>query len=311
MPKKSKTSLTTKHHRTAAMVSMTRSPREPFFGEAQNQNRKTLSPIAPEAFWKGLKTKTFGRSFYSFSEVTSTNDIAAQLVEKGVPEGTLVTAEAQTKGRGRQGRVWTTSQGKALAFSLVLKPRLSSQEIAGITLASAVAVAKTLEAYGLKPQIKWPNDLLLKDKKVCGILTEVGPRHDNRQSVILGIGLNLNQGAKDFPLAIRSLATSLYRASGRKVDRVEFLQKLMGHLETVYGWMNQKKFSRVLSEWRKRSVTLGQWVKVTQIAKTFEGQVVDIDPRGFLLVRRETGHTETVLSGDIEILKTKVKKRRS
>ena len=269
---------------------------------------RSVQPIQPEAFWKGLKAKSFGRSFYSFSEVTSTNDIASQLIAKGAPEGTLVTAEAQTKGRARQGRVWTTSQGKALAFSLVLKPRLSSQEIAGITLASAVAVAQTLEVFDLKPQIKWPNDLLLKGKKVCGILTEVGPRHDNRQSVILGIGINLNQGAKDFPLAIRSLATSVYRASGHRVDRVEFLQKLMANLETVYGWMNEKKFSWVLAEWRKRSVTLDQRVKVTQIAKTFEGRVVDIDPRGFLLVRRETSLTETVLSGDIEILKLKTRK---
>jgi BirA family biotin operon repressor/biotin-[acetyl-CoA-carboxylase] ligase len=166
-------------------------------------------------------------------------------------------------------------------------------------------VAQTLEGYGLKPKIKWPNDLLLGGKKICGILTEMGLRHDNRQSVILGIGINLNQRAGDFPLPIRSLATSVLRASGRRVDRVEFLQKLMKQLETVYGWMNKKKFSRVLAEWRKRSVTLGQRVKVTQGHKHFDGQVVDIDSHGFLLVRRETGRVETVHSGDIEILKNR------
>src|SRR5580698_8286064 len=101
----------------------------------------TVKPISTELFWKGLKTKKFGRSFYSFSEVTSTNDVASKLIENHAPEGTLVTAEAQTKGRGRQGRIWTTSRGKALAFSLVLKPRLSLQEIPGITLMAAVAVA--------------------------------------------------------------------------------------------------------------------------------------------------------------------------
>ncbi len=289
----------------------TKAPRKPLIWKLQKQNKKTLSSISSELFWKSLKAKTFGRSFYSFSEVASTNDIASQLIEKGAPEGTLVTAEAQTRGRGRQGRVWTTSQGKALAFSLVLKPRFPAREIPGITLVAAVAVVQTLEAYGLKPEIKWPNDLLLRGKKVCGILTEMGPKHDNKPSVILGIGINLNQSAKDFPLDIRLLATSVYRISGRKIDRVEFLQKLMVKLETVYGWMNQKQFSRVLGEWRKRSVTLGQWVKVTLGHKYFEGQVVDIDSRGFLLVRRETGQTETVLSGDVEVLKTKIKKRRS
>src|SRR5580693_7140651 len=102
-------------------------------------SQPTVKPISTQLFWKGLKTKTFGRSFYSFSEVTSTNDVAAQLIVKGAPEGTLVTAEAQTKGRGRQGRVWTTSRGKALAFSLVLRPRLNHGQIPGITLAAAVA----------------------------------------------------------------------------------------------------------------------------------------------------------------------------
>ncbi|HXL73941.1 MAG TPA: biotin--[acetyl-CoA-carboxylase] ligase [bacterium] len=264
-----------------------------------------LNPISPEAFWKGLKAKSFGRVFYSFSEVTSTNDIASQLIGKGAAEGTLVTAEAQTRGRGRQGRVWMTSRGKALAFSLVLKPKLEIRQIPGITLAAAVAVSQTLEDYGLKPKIKWPNDLLLDGKKICGILTEMGPRYDNRLSVILGIGINLNQRAGDFPLPIRPLATSAYRASGRRVDRIEFLRKLMVKLETVYGFMHQKRFDKVLAEWRKRSVTLGQRVKVTQMTKFFEGQVVDIDLHGFLLVRRETGRIETVHSGDIEILKTK------
>jgi BirA family transcriptional regulator, biotin operon repressor / biotin---[acetyl-CoA-carboxylase] ligase len=267
---------------------------------------KATPPLQPELFWKGLKAKSFGRSFYSFSEVTSTNDIASLLISKGAPEGTLVTAEAQTKGRGRQGRVWTTSQGKALAFSLVLKPKLEVRRIPGITLAAAVAVAQTLEAYGLKPEIKWPNDILLKGMKVCGILTEMGPKHDNRLSVILGIGINVNQRAGDFPLPIRSLATSIYRASGRHVDRIDFLRKLMGKLETVYGLMNQKRFSKVLDEWRKRFVTLSREVKVMQGRKSFEAYIVDVDVDGFLLVaRRGTGNVERVLSGDIEILKIK------
>jgi BirA family biotin operon repressor/biotin-[acetyl-CoA-carboxylase] ligase len=282
-----------------------RAPREHFLGKDRKPKNleKHLIPIPAEMFWKGLKAKNFGRSFYSFSEVTSTNDIASELIGRGAPEGTLVTAEAQTKGRGRQGRVWTTSRGKALAFSLVLKPKMEIRQIPGVTLAAAVAVAQTLEAYGLKPKIKWPNDVLLKDKKVCGILTEMGPRYDNRQSVVLGIGINLNQETKDFPLNIRSLATSAYRASGRRVDRIEFLQKLMARLESVYGLIHKKRFDKVLVEWRKRSVTMGQWVRVTEGSKKLEGQVVDIDSRGFLLVRREKGQTETVLSGDIEIIK--------
>jgi BirA family biotin operon repressor/biotin-[acetyl-CoA-carboxylase] ligase len=268
-------------------------------------------PLSAEIFAKGLKTRSFGRNFYSFSEVTSTNDVAAELIRKGLPEGTLIIAEAQTKGRGRQGRRWTTSSGKALAFSLVLYPRVNPDKIPGITLAAAVGVALTLEEYGLEPGIKWPNDILLGGKKLSGILTEMGPRRDNRPSVILGIGINLNQKVSDFPNEIRTLATSFYRASGKRVDRAEFLRKLMKNLEKSYGWWNKGSFARVLKEWRKRSVTLGQKVRVENGSDSFEGLVTDMDADGFLRVLEDSGKFRKVLSGDVILLKKPVSKRHS
>lgn len=271
----------------------------------------STEPISAELFAKGLRSRRFGRAFYSFSEVTSTNDIAGDLIRKGTPSGTLVLAESQTKGRGRQGRQWTTSSGKALAFSLVLYPQARPDKIPGITLAAAVGVALTLESYGLQPGIKWPNDILLGGKKLCGILTEMGPRRDNRPSVILGIGINLNQSARDLPAEIRALATSFYRASGKKVDRVEFLQELMKNLEKTCGWWDEGKFARVLKEWRKRSVTLGQKVLVENGVGSFEGQVKDIDEHGFLLVTDKDGLSQKVLSGDVVLLKKRDIKGRS
>jgi BirA family biotin operon repressor/biotin-[acetyl-CoA-carboxylase] ligase len=266
-------------------------------------------PISPELFSKGLKTRTFGKTFYSFSEVTSTNDVAAELIRKGTPEGTLVTAEAQTQGRGRQGRRWTTSQGKALAFSLVLYPKVRPDKIPGLTLAAAVGVALTLEEYGLKPSIKWPNDILLKGKKLCGILTEMGPRRDNRHSVILGIGINLNQKASEFPTEIRASATSFRRVSGKQVDRTDFLRRLMRQLEKVCGWWDQGSFRKVLKEWRKRSVTLGAQVRVEVGNGSFEGKVSRIDADGFLWVLDKTGLSQKVLSGDVILLKKSSKRR--
>ena len=234
-----------------------------------------------------------------------------KLAEEGCSEGTVVLSESQTKGRGRQGRHWTSTEGKSLAFSILLRPSLHPDELSEITLAAAVAVAKTMEYFHLRPQIKWPNDLLLGGLKVCGILTEMGPKKDKIPSVVLGIGINLNQSTKDFPKELRQTATSFYRSAGRKIDRVRFFQKLMYCLEGTYQWVGERRFSKVLSEWRKRSVTLNQQVKVSQGHHVFHGQVLDLDEKGALLVRNDLGMIERVTSGDVEILTPKKGKRAS
>jgi BirA family biotin operon repressor/biotin-[acetyl-CoA-carboxylase] ligase len=268
-----------------------------------------LSQLQPENLLRGLKTKSFGRSVLCFEKVTSTNDVILKLAEAGCQEGTVVTAEFQTRGRGRQGRRWVQTKGKGLAFSLLLRPKLHPDELSEITLAASVAVAKTLENFRFRPQIKWPNDLLLGGRKVCGILTELGPKKDKMTTVILGIGINLNQATKDFPRELRGTATSLYRFSGRKLDRARFLQVLLYQLEETFRWVTERRFSKVLSEWRKRSATLGQQVKVTQAHRLFYGQVVDIDEKGALLVRNDIGITERVTSGDVEALPSPLSKK--
>ncbi len=262
-----------------------------------------------DSFQKGLKTKTFGRSFLALSRATSTNDVAFNLIHQGALEGTVIAAEEQTKGRGRQGRRWTQTPGKGLAFSVILRPRMGMIEAAGVTLAAGVAAAKTLEDFGLKPRIKWPNDLLLNGKKVCGILTEMGPKKDKMGSVVLGIGVNLNQTKRDFPGEIKSTATSVYLSSGKKTNRVRFFQRLLLHLEESYGWLAEDRFSKVLAEWRKREDSLNRQVKVTQSRRVFYGQAVGLDERGALLVRNDSGIVETVHSGDVVMLKSKIMRR--
>lgn len=251
---------------------------------------------------KGLKTKSFGRNLLWLEKTTSTNDVVAELARQGAPEGTVVAAETQTQGRGRQGRRWSSAVGKSLAFSILLRPKLHADELPEITLASAVAVARTLEDFHFKPQIKWPNDLLLEGRKVCGILTEMGPKKDRMASVVLGIGINLNQTAGDFPKELEGIATSLYRISGRKTNRAHFFQKLLLHLEETYRRVLERHFSKILAEWRKRSVTLGRQVQVTQSHHVFYGQVVDADEKGALLVRNDLGIVERVTSGDVQTL---------
>lgn len=266
------------------------------------KRKVTPSPLTPQAIWKGLGTAVFGRALYCFPKVASTNDAAMELAAAGASEGTMVTAEVQTRGRGRQGRRWVQTAGKGLAFSIVLRPKLSPDELPEVTLAAAVAVARTFEAFRVRPKIKWPNDILLSGKKVCGILTETGPKKDKMAVVILGIGINLNQTASEFPAELKRSATSLLRATGRKTDRAAFLRKLLMNLEEVYGWLGARRFSKVLFEWRKRSSQLGGQVKVTQAGRVFYGQVLDIDEKGALLVRNDLGMVECIISGDVESL---------
>ena len=256
----------------------------------------------PDPILKGLKTKTFGHNLLCLEETSSTNDVVLELSKQGAPEGTVVAAESQTQGRGRHGRKWVSAGGKSLAFSILLRPKLHGDELPEITLAAAVAVAKAMEDFHLKPGIKWPNDILLGGVKACGILTEAGPKKDRMASVVLGIGINLNQNTKDFPGELKGIATSLYRASGRKVDRTRFFQRLLLRLEEAYHTVADRRFPRILAEWRKRSSTLGRQVKVTQGHHVFYGQAVDADEKGALLVRTDLGMVERVTSGDVQIL---------
>jgi BirA family transcriptional regulator, biotin operon repressor / biotin---[acetyl-CoA-carboxylase] ligase len=264
-----------------------------------------MTPINSIKTLKDLKTKTFGRNFHYQPRVVSTNDTALSLCEAGVPEGTVVVADVQTKGRGRRGRNWTTTKGKSLALSIVLRPDLRAEALPGITLAAAVAVARTLEAFQFHPLIKWPNDILLSGKKVCGILTETAPKKDKIIPVILGLGINLNQRAADFPKDLRPIATSLYRVSRRRIDRLLFLQNFLPQMETAYQWILMGRFSKVLSEWRKRSATLGNRVRIVEANRVYSGLALGLDKSGALLVRNEKGLVERVLSGDVEVVKRK------
>ena len=264
--------------------------------------KNTQNRITPERFRRGLATRTFGRIFFSFTKVTSTNDVALYLAEGGAPEGTVVSAEIQTRGRGRQGRSWVMNEGKALAFSVVLRPKVHADEAAKFTLAAAVGVARCIEDYRLKPQIKWPNDLLLKGKKVCGILTEMGPKKDKLPSLILGIGINLHQGNGDFPKELRKTAASLFPEGGQKPDRTAFFQRLLLRLEEACHWVSEGRFQKVLVEWRKRSAISGCQIKVSQAHHCFYGQAVDVDEKGALLVRTDQGMVERITAGDVQTL---------
>jgi BirA family biotin operon repressor/biotin-[acetyl-CoA-carboxylase] ligase len=268
--------------------------------------------LFPERLLRGLETTRLGKTLHAFQKIGSTNDRALLWGEKGTEDGTVLVAENQTRGRGRQGRSWISSEGKGLAFSVLLRPALSFQEASELTLAAAVAVALALEKWKLKPRIKWPNDVYLGGRKVCGILTETRGKQDKIAFAVLGIGVNLNQGPGDFSKDLRSVATSYYRHTGKKIDRVAFFQSLLFQLEKVEGWVRKRQFQRVLSEWRKRSLLNQRQVRIHQPGRVLYAQVVGVDEQGSLLVRNDFGMVEKILAGDVELLrlsKRKVQKR--
>src|SRR5271170_6533657 len=181
------------------------------------------------------KTKVIGRDIQVFEQTTSTNDVIEKLARDGVKEGVVVFAESQTKGRGRLGRKWISPERKGLWFSILLRPDLRPQETTQLTVASATALRRAIQSEtGLKPEIKWPNDILIHGKKVAGILTELNAELDKVRYVILGIGVDVNLDTGEFPAELKKIATSLKIESGEIISRAELATAILRELDKDY-----------------------------------------------------------------------------
>jgi len=256
--------------------------------------------LYPDEIISNLKTKVLGRKIFSYASTTSTNDIAYSLAEEKVSEGAMVISEKQTRGRGRLGRQWVSPEGKGIYLSLILRPKLSPAEAGKITLMSSVCVANILRReFAIDAFIKWPNDVYIANEKVAGILTELAAEQDAVKFIILGIGINLNASPGELPKG----ATSLSLKFGEKVDRISFLQDLLLELEHYYQKINLSKFEQIIQQWRNHSMTLGKRVKVKWRGVLVQGQAMDIDNSGALIIRDDFGFSHHILSGDIELVK--------
>jgi len=248
----------------------------------------------------GLNNKILGKKIIILDTVASTMDEAFRLGMENCPEGTVICAEAQSKGRGRMGRVWNSPKGKGLYFSFVLRPNLPLNCLAQLTLMSAVAVAEAIESISdLKPLIKWPNDILLEDHKLAGILTEVRAESDQVKFVVVGIGLNVNATLNQLVTG----ASSLKVAAGQSFDRAQVFQAILRFLEKGYVKVLRHEFAGIMEEWKKRSATLNRRVRITDPAGTFEGQAVDLDEDGALLIRKDNGLIIKRSAGDVFIMR--------
>ncbi len=250
------------------------------------------------------KTKVIGRDIRVFEETTSTNDVIEKLARDGVKEGVVVFAESQTKGRGRLGRKWMSPTHKGLWFSILLRPELTPQETTQLTVASATALRRAIKnVVGISAEIKWPNDLLIGGKKVVGILTEMSAEVDRVRHVILGIGVDVNQDAAEFPPELRKIATSLKAEAGEEICRAELATEILRQLDFDYARICSGKFALVADEWETGCLTIGKNVSVQMGARQIRGCAEALDDDGALLVRTEHGHLERIIGGDVTLEK--------
>lgn len=243
-----------------------------------------------------------GRDIRVFQETSSTNDVAEKLARDGVGEGVVVFAESQTKGRGRLGRKWLSPKGKGLWFSVLLRPDLRPQAATQLMVAASTALARAIrEQTGLAPEIKWPNDILVHGKKAAGILTELSAELDHIRHVILGIGVDVNLSASDFPPDLRKFATSLKLEAGRHLRRGELAAAILRELDADYARIVSRRFSEIREEWQKLCGTLGRRLSIQTGDRLIRGLAESLDEDGALLLRTEHGRLERITGGDVRL----------
>ena len=260
-------------------------------------SRKTHDSPFIDEVKDGLKTTVLGGSLLFYKRIDSTNKVAKELAIEGADEGTVVFAEEQTEGRGRSGRSWFSSPESVL-LSIILKPDTSPSKAHMVTLMTGVAVAKAIIQYGIDARIKWPNDIVVGGKKVCGILSEMGATMDALDYIILGIGVNVNDDINSYPIELKETATSLKAELGRDLPRIEFVQSLLWELEYQYNLFNRHDFTTISDEWKKLSDTLGSWVKITTQSGVLEGEAIGINRDGALVLKLQDGTLRTIFTGD-------------
>jgi len=258
--------------------------------------------LLPQEIKNNLSTSYIGEKIYYFTELESTNIIAkekALLKKEKIAEGTIIIAEKQVGGKGRLGREWFSPAG-GIWLSIILYPQLSPSYIPRITLTTAVAVVKTIEKVGrIKALIKWPNDILIKGKKLCGILAEMNAELDLINWVVVGIGINVNINQEEFPEDIRDNSISLKEVLGKEISRVKLIQIFLKEFEKYYEKLKRKEFPSILEEWKLYSHTLGKKIKIHIGEKIISGKVIDINEEGALILEKENGKLVKIISGTI------------
>lgn len=250
----------------------------------------------------GLGTARFGRRYCYFPEVDSTNTLADELARQGAPEGTVIVSEYQYRGKGRLGRTWCSPAGGNIYLSLILRPPVSPGRAGQVSLLAALATARAIrKATGLKPAVKWPNDVLIENRKVAGILSELHLCLGRVDFIICGIGINVGVSTEELPPEVRNRAAAVAEYVQGSVSRVEIIQAFLANLENMYDEFLERGFSHFVPEWTSRSMLEGKEVQVARDSECIAGTVRGINEDGALLLESEDGTITPILTGDITI----------
>lgn len=258
--------------------------------------------MSADSIRMALKETTFGEHIYYYDSVESTQKVANELAGNGATEGTIIVADQQTGGRGRLARKWFSPQNTGVWMSLIIKPNIPIYQAPQLTLLTAVAAAKAIEEHiSVAPYIKWPNDILLNNKKITGILTEMQAEADSIHSIVIGIGINVNQKLVDFPEELQTIASSLHIETGHLFAREEIISSFLRHFESIYKIYQKEGFTIVKELWESYAISVGKKITATTINEKIVGIALGITDQGVLLIKDEQGQVHSIYSADIEI----------
>lgn len=254
--------------------------------------------ISKNKIKENLETEIIGSKIYYYYNINSTNKMASELANSGANEGTIVIADKQTGGKGRRGRTWHSSN-KGLWFSLILRPDINISNSHFLTINASLAVYLALDDLGIETEIKWPNDILYQNKKLCGILSEMNSSSSKLNYIVTGIGINVNQ--KDFPDDIKDKATSLFQIIGDEVNKVNLLKNILFYFENFYfKFLNGAK-ENILKEWKSKISLLGKEVTVNSNEKVYSGKAIDIAKDGRLVILTDKSEIKKFWAGDTSV----------
>lgn len=271
------------------------------------ENEKQNDCIDAKKIAQYRKTKSYKNIIHCYAKLSSTNDKAKEFAMKGAEEGTLVVADSQSAGKGRRGRSWSSEKGVGIYMSMLLRPKVPAKQVSGVTLLGALAVAKAVRKIcDVKAEIKWPNDVIVAKKKICGILTEMSGEDETVHHVIIGIGINVNHVC--FPEELEETATSIFQETGKRISRNKLIAAVADAFEGYYQMFIQaKNLSFVLEQYNEVLVNKGKQVKIYHgmIEEAKEEQIETgvargIDEDGALLVEQK-GILKRIVAGEVSV----------
>lgn len=247
-----------------------------------------------------LKTNRIGRKIIYKKSIDSTN-LECKRIADVESEGTAVVGEEQLKGRGRLGRTWTSPLYKGIFVSIILKPDIDMEEAPKITSIGAAAVFLAFKGIEIECQVKWPNDIVINGKKVCGILTEMSGEINRINYIVIGIGINVNLSTDDIPEDLKDKATSLLIEKGRIIDRRVLLSGVLNNFEILYDEFLRGDYSRTVSICRDNSSLIGKEVKIIKNGKEAIGKAIDVNKDGALIIEYKNGEKDKIISGEVSV----------